>query len=248
MTDSTSILPGNLSELELELDAALARIEEVEIPISVLWNPWECPLTALPYLAWAMSVDQWRSGWTEQVKRQVIANSLAVHRRKGTRPAVEQALAALGIETEFTEWFEASPRAQPGTFELIAWVNENLTDDDAQFLSQALYDEIRTGVNSAKNARSHFTFKVGAKFSPKTLGVASAISGIGAMATVEASAYQEPIKTIGVACAASSINTTGMAYRETKVSIDTSIPSLSIAMTGTLRCYSVIHTRMEAIT
>lgn len=173
MTDKVSLLPAHLSELERDLDAALARIDDVHIPIATLWNPWTCPLDALAYLAWAMSVDQWRSDWSEKVKRQVVAESLSVHRRKGTRPAVAQALGALGVETEFTEWFEATPRAQPGTFELIAWANANLTSGESAFLNQALYDQIKAGVVNAKNTRSHFTFKVGAKFKGGDIGAVS---------------------------------------------------------------------------
>ena len=75
---SGTILPGNFSDLERDLDVALSRIEQVEIPIAVLWDPWQCPAEVLPYLAWALSVDVWRTDWPEKVKRRVVANSLAV--------------------------------------------------------------------------------------------------------------------------------------------------------------------------
>lgn len=248
MTDKTSLLPAHLSELERDLDAALARIDDVDIPIATLWNPWECPLDALPYLAWAMSVDLWRSDWSEKIKRQVVADSLSVHRRKGTRPAVAQALSSLGVETEFTEWFEASPRAQPGTFELIAWVNENLTSDQEAFLNQALYDQIRAGVANAKNARSHFTFKVGAKFGPSNIGVANAITGVGAMARRDSDAIQEPLESsagIGMAMAGDGAN---LNRQTTQATIDAKPKPTAMLVATVCRGWSVIHKRMEATT
>ncbi|MCF1457744.1 MAG: phage tail protein I, partial [Shewanella sp.] len=78
MTDKASLLPPHLSELERDLEAALARIEDVHIPIATLWDPWACPLDALPWLAWALSVDRWRTSWGENTKRQVVASSLSV--------------------------------------------------------------------------------------------------------------------------------------------------------------------------
>lgn len=175
MTDS--LLPANLSELERELDIAISRIEQVSIPISELWNPTTCPLDALPFLAWALSVDQWRSDWPEKIKRQVVAGSLDVHRVKGTRPAIERALSDLGIDAQLVEWFEASPKAQPYTFDITAWVNDNITPDADSVLSKELYDLLFAAVVNAKNTRSGFTFKVGANFN-NAISVATAVSSV----------------------------------------------------------------------
>ncbi len=144
----TSILPPNLGDLERDLDAALARIGEVPIPTATLWDPWTCPLKALPFLAWAMSVDQWRSVWPESVKRQVVASSMDVHRIKGTRPAIEQGLKDLGLDAELVEWFEADPPRQPGTFTINLKTSIESQDD---------YDAMVERVQSTKNRRSWLT-------------------------------------------------------------------------------------------
>lgn len=187
-----SLLPAHLSELERDLEGAMERLAAIEIPIATLWNPALCPVAVLPYLAWAMSVDTWRSDWPESVKRQVIIAAPDVHRKKGTRPAVEIALAALNIDTEITEWWEAAPTATPGTFEIIAWVNENLTPKEQGFLNQVLYAQIDEAINNAKNARSHYTVKVGAKFQDMGLGVAGK-SGAEAYHRTAAEAIQQPL-------------------------------------------------------
>ena len=49
-----------------------------------------------------------------------------MHRLKGTRAAVERALRAIGVFAEIVEWWQRSPKGQPGTFSVTAWVNEQL--------------------------------------------------------------------------------------------------------------------------
>lgn len=196
-----SILPPHLSELERDLDAAMARLAAIDIPISTLWNPHTCPVEVLPYLAWAMSVDTWRSDWPELIKRQVIAAAPDVHRIKGTRPALEMALAALNIDAELTEWWETAPAGPPGTFEIIAWVNENLTPKEQGFLNQVLYAQIDEAINNTKNARSHYTVKVGAKFADMPLAV-GVNTGLSSFTRTAAETIQQPLaiaQTMGVA-------------------------------------------------
>jgi phage tail P2-like protein len=94
-----SLLPPNATPQETAIEAATARIAEVPVPNAALWNPATCPAALLPWLAWALSVDEWDGTWPEERQRAVIAASVAVHRRKGTRGAVVAALAAAGHGT-----------------------------------------------------------------------------------------------------------------------------------------------------
>lgn len=74
------------------------RIEALPIPVRSLHSFADCPAVLLPWLAWERSVDYWRDDWSEQTKRDVIAASVAVHRKKGTLTAVRQAIAATGLQ------------------------------------------------------------------------------------------------------------------------------------------------------
>jgi phage tail P2-like protein len=94
-----SLLPPNATPQETAIEAATARIGEVPVPNATLWTPATCPAALLPWLAWALSVDEWDGTWPEERQRAVIAASVAVHRRKGTRGAVVAALAAAGYGT-----------------------------------------------------------------------------------------------------------------------------------------------------
>lgn len=98
----SDLLPPNSSQLERGLAAAQQHLGALPVHIRHIRNPLTCPTALLPFLAWELSVDEWNPDWSEEVKRRVIAESLAVHRRKGTRGAVRRALEAIFGEGKVT--------------------------------------------------------------------------------------------------------------------------------------------------
>lgn len=102
----TSILPPNATRLERALERAGAIALGFDVPIADLWSPDRCPKPLLPWLAWALSVDVWDPSWPEEERRDVIRNSVEVHRRKGTVGSVRRQLAAAGYgDAEVIEQF-----------------------------------------------------------------------------------------------------------------------------------------------
>ena len=93
----TSLLPINRTASEKAVDDATARMGDVPVPIGDLWDAHSCPASLLPWLAWALSVDNWHADWTEGTKRDVLAKAVQVHRQKGTVAAVRAALDAAGF-------------------------------------------------------------------------------------------------------------------------------------------------------
>ncbi len=93
----SSLLPPNSTALERAIEGAMASpITAIEIPISQLWNPQTCPLHMLPYLAWALSVDEWDPNWSEEDQRNVVAESVELHRLKGTLGSIKRVLKSAG--------------------------------------------------------------------------------------------------------------------------------------------------------
>ncbi len=92
----TDLLPPNSTPAERAISNAMARAWDVPTPAGLMWDPANIPAAYLPWLAWAVSVDNWDPDWPEEQKRAAIAGSAAWHRIKGTRPAVVTALAELG--------------------------------------------------------------------------------------------------------------------------------------------------------
>lgn len=200
----SELQPPNRTPLERRVAAS----HPLALPVELrrLWDPATCPAHLLPFLAWAFSVDQWQSNWPESVKRRVIASSVDLHRIKGTRTAIDVAMAALGVDVELTEWFEAEPPLPRGTFSTILYVNENLTPNQPAFLNEALYAQLREAIENAKNTRSHYTLQIGARFGPNTLGAASAFHS-GALARNDTRPEQQPIEMATGLGAANSLQT-----------------------------------------
>jgi phage tail P2-like protein len=150
-----SLLPPNATSFEHAIEAVHARASNQPVPIDLLWRAEICPTPLLPWLAWAFSVDAWDSGWDEATKRRVIAASIEVHRRKGTRGAVRRALGALDIVVTIVEWWERKPlQGIPHTFSLVV---DALAHRDAdRFLGNNLIRALRATVDAVKPARSHY--------------------------------------------------------------------------------------------
>ena len=243
---TVSILPPNVSDLERALELAMASIEKINIPISTLWNADLCPIEVLPFLAWALSVDMWREDWPEIVKRRVVSGSLIVHRQKGTRPAVERALNDLGVDVKFTEWFETKPKGQPGTFSLIAWVNENLTAGQSSILNNALYEQIRLAVTNSKNTRSHFTFQVAAHFQSRTCRIGSALAHPISVLHRETKATSDFLNvTSGFAVGSTSLGV-ALVKKRARAKIETKPKSCSVSIGQYYSAVSFIYRKMEA--
>ncbi|MBL4774488.1 MAG: phage tail protein I [Mariprofundus sp.] len=97
MSDRTSLLPPNATHLERNIEQVTAKMIELNVPIRDLWNPEKCPEVALPWLAWALSVEPWGQYWPVWRQREVIKASIPTHRIKGTVAAVKQVLTAAGF-------------------------------------------------------------------------------------------------------------------------------------------------------
>lgn len=85
-------LPANATPFETSLSEALARLDDIPVPIDTLWNWRDCPASHLPFLAWAVSVDFWNDGWDETRKRHVIRDAFNAHQLKGTLAGVKKYL------------------------------------------------------------------------------------------------------------------------------------------------------------
>jgi phage tail P2-like protein len=97
------LLPPNSTELERDLEATLRAALLVDVPVADLWHPQRCPVAFLPWLAYAVGVEEWSSDWPEQVKRDVIAATPDIRRHRGTVWAVREALRSAGYADAYIE-------------------------------------------------------------------------------------------------------------------------------------------------
>jgi len=145
------LLPLNATQLEKDLSDTIKRISDVPVPVDTLWNPDTCPEALLPWLAWAMSVDEWDPNWSVAYKREVIKASVNIHRHKGTIGALNDALAALGMNLDVVEWFQEVPIAAAYTFAVNLYLN-------TQPFTLQEQTNIFNIIKSSKNKRSLLSF------------------------------------------------------------------------------------------
>ncbi|SLM62818.1 Phage tail fibers [Dickeya aquatica] len=140
------MLPPSASALERRLAAACADISALSVPIRQVWNPDTCPVSFLPYLAWAFSVDRWDERWSEVVKRQVIKDAFFIHRHKGTIGALRRVVEPFGYLIRITEWWQTGDA--PGTFRLDIGVQDS-------GITEATYLELERLIADAKPVSRH---------------------------------------------------------------------------------------------
>lgn len=145
---SEDLLPISATSSERALSTTVSRVSAVPVPARTMWSPQNCPVDLLPWLAWAFSVDEWDSEWTDAQKRASIAASYSIHRRKGTIGAVRRAIAALGLEVEIIEWFQETPIGDPYTFRVSFGIEQTPA-------TQSQIMKLLAVVRSSKNLRSH---------------------------------------------------------------------------------------------
>lgn len=127
----------------------------------------------LPWLAWGMGVEAWRSDWPEHIKRAIVRNSVEVQRRRGTIKSVRDTVSAFGGAISIREWWQTTPMGQPHTFELVF----TMSGQDGEQASAAFVQDVIAEVSRVKPARSHFTF----------------IQGITAQASIKLAAVGRPV-------------------------------------------------------
>ncbi|MCG6350529.1 phage tail protein I [Vibrio fluvialis] len=145
-----SKLPPSASKMERVMEQVFwEELALIERDIRNFYDPYQCRVDLLPYLAWEMSVDYWDENWSEQTKRDVIAASNPIHTSKGTRYALDKSIESIRDDgLSVTEWFDDEANLAPGFFR----VNLEARNSD---IDENTVPQIYTAVNNAKNTRSH---------------------------------------------------------------------------------------------
>ena len=147
MSNDTTLLPANASELLKDLENTTLRSTTLEALNKDILNPDLAPDVILPWLAFAVSVDDWSDNWTEEIKRNVIRSSIEVHKKKGTIGALRKALESFNYENiTVEEWFDYG--GAPYFFRVFFDVKEPGFDVD-------ILPEVLRVINNTKNIRSH---------------------------------------------------------------------------------------------
>lgn len=152
-----TLLPPNATPLERALEAGVSRISAIDVPIDTLLDPSRIAVQWLPWLAWGLSVDAWDSTWSEATKRQAVAESIVLHRMKGTRAAVDLILPRIDALARVIEWHEERDRLRPGEFEIEVPLVTVAGAAGGPRAQAAIVDDIITAIERVKPLREHLT-------------------------------------------------------------------------------------------
>lgn len=156
-----SLLPSNATYLERALEAARDQGLNPDV-IRGVADSARCPANLLPWLGWALKVEGWEAAYADDQRRELIREAIPVHKTKGTVGAIRRVLKAVRVNADVKEWHQI-PNAAPYTFQVTAWANEN-RPGEGSIISPQLEERLRALVDAAKNERSHYTFRLGARF------------------------------------------------------------------------------------
>jgi phage tail P2-like protein len=150
MTNPATLLAPKSTALQRAIAQACAPLGDIPVPIRTLLNPDACPVSFLPHLAWAFSVDRWDDAWPEETKRAAIKSAYFIHRYKGTVAAVRRVVETLGYLVKIDEWWQTEPKGPRGTFALEVGVSDSGITDE-------LRAELERLIEDAKPKSRHLT-------------------------------------------------------------------------------------------
>ena len=96
----------------------------------------ELPEELVDILAYDMHVDWYDYTYPLEAKRDLVKNSVKVHKKMGTKYAIETALGSLFPESEVEEWFQYE--GEPGHFHIVLDVTEQKITADYAAIIQAV--------------------------------------------------------------------------------------------------------------
>lgn len=148
MPDLISLLPPNATPVEQVLEQVLAAPLVIPVKVETNWSAADCPINVLPFLAWGWSIDFWRTDWSDDRKRGLTAAAPELHRSKGTRAGITNALSALGFpDTLVQAWYEY-PEGDGNPFHFRVDV------EVAEFgISDSEFETVVRAVETSKSAR-----------------------------------------------------------------------------------------------
>jgi phage tail P2-like protein len=163
MADKRLIPPG-IKDLNTEVfNELIDRLGTLDLTPLLIYIIDDVDSSALPHLAHQFHIEGWELAQTEQEKRNLIKKAIELHRYKGTKWAVINALSAAGYEADLKEWFEY--QGNPYRFKAYL-LNKPIQSDKEYQALKAVIDEYkneRSWLDSVGTMHRHTgTLKTGA--------------------------------------------------------------------------------------
>ena len=151
----SDLLPINATKQERAISLATARIGDISVKTRDLYNPDNCPVELLPWLAWSLNVDNWDSGWSELQKRSFLKEQYLINKYKGTTASIKKIANSLDADVIIKEWFEYTPAYYAYTFTCnLALASTPVAQQESIFTAITLNKPARCGMTMLVSEQS----------------------------------------------------------------------------------------------
>lgn len=141
--DFAKYLPRSLAD-DVNIDA-FARILSKDLRetsedmggVALYTQIEQLPENIVDVLARDLHVDWYDFSYPLDVKRDLLKNSVRVHKKMGTKSAIEKALSSLCRKSKIEEWFEYG--GQPGYFKLSLELKNSMETDKLLEITDKVY-------------------------------------------------------------------------------------------------------------
>ena len=133
------------------LDKELAKLSEAVIETLHLPRIDELPEHVVDFLGWQFHVENYGMSLPLEVKRELVKTSILVHRKKGTRYAIETTVSQFFSPVEAVPWYDYN--GHPYTFQLKFQSYEGFSETNG-------LDFLRKIVNDVKSERDCFGYYI----------------------------------------------------------------------------------------
>lgn len=102
----------------------------------LIQDPWTVPVEYLPAMTISAGMTDFVfPGIREQHLRALLADAPAIHAKTGTLAGVRRALAAIGVEAHWTQWWQKVPQGPHDTHTVFLFASEAIIAGEEYFSS-----------------------------------------------------------------------------------------------------------------
>lgn len=102
----------------------------------LIQDPWTVPAEYLPAMTISAGMTDFVfPGIREQHLRALLADAPAIHAMTGTLAGVRRALAAIGVEAHWTQWWQMTPQGSHDTHSVFLFASETIIAGEEYFSS-----------------------------------------------------------------------------------------------------------------
>ena len=176
---SSNIIPPGINDKRSRalIDAYSQELESISLDDLLVNDALTVDARLLPAMTVARSMSDFVYPNMREIHlRQLLNDYREIHANSGYIKGVKRALSALGVTVSWTQWFEETPKAQPNTHKVTAFIGENLFAGEASFLNAQTQIAVLGFINLTKRWSQDVDFNLGVSLSSK-MGTAGAVSG-----------------------------------------------------------------------